>query len=130
MATYQDDVGIWNELGSVVPDSKDWLKFPIVATGANATIRVWFESQDFEKVKSFIWLRSRYQTSNSDQVSQSIRVYPQTGKQIIQVPIPQDLQDRSIYFRAFEIKKQLRYRKYIGTTNDVDYLVYSEELWG
>lgn len=130
MPTYQDDIGIWNDLSSVVPSSKFWTKFPIVATGANDTIRIRFESQDFSKIKSFIWLRSRYQTANSDQVSQAIRIYPQQEKQIIQIPIPQDLQDRSVYFRAFEIKKQLRYRRYIGTASDINYLVFCEELWG
>lgn len=77
-----------------------------------------------------MWLRSRYQTANSDQVGKAIRVYPQPEKQIIEVPIPQDFRDREIYFRVFEIKKQLRFRRYIGTIPDVNYLMKLEEIWG
>ncbi len=130
MATIQDDIGIWNDLGSVSPISTNWIKFPVVATGANDTLRITFSSQDFSKITSFVWLRPRYQTADSDQVGKAIRIYPSAEKQIVELPIPQDFRDRSVYFRAFEIKKQLKYRKYIGTTPDISYLMKLEELWG
>lgn len=130
MPTREDDIGIWNDLGTVTPNHTTWSKFPNTATGANATLRIICICSDWSKVNSFVWLRARYQTSDSNQVSQSVRIYPHQDNQIIQFPIPQDLQDRSVYFRDFEIKKNLRWRKYIGLTPDITWQMKLEELWG
>lgn len=130
MATTEDDIGIWNDLGTLTPGAENWVKFPVLATGANDTVRITFSSENFSKINSFVWLRPRYQTANSDQVGQAIRVYPKPEKQVLEVPISQDFRDRSIYFRAFEIKKQLKFRRYVGTTLDINYMMKLEELWG
>ncbi len=130
MPTTGDDIGIWNNLGTITPTLNQWVKFPTTATGANATLRVTYICNDFSKVNSYCWIRSRYQTSNSNQVSKAIRLYPTSDKQLIEVPIPQDLQDRSIYFRDFEVKKVIKYRRYIGTTPDIVWQIKLEELWG
>jgi hypothetical protein len=130
MGTTEDDIGIWNDLGTLTPNATNWVKYPVVATGANDTIRITFSSSNFSKINSLVWLRPRYQTADSDQVGQAIRIYPKPEKQVVQVPIPQDFRDRSVYFRAFEIKKQLKYRKYIGITPDTNYMMKLEELWG
>ncbi len=128
--TITDDIGVWNNLGTITPTSSNWIKFPNTATGANATLRVTYFCDDFSKVKSWCYLRARYQTADSNQVSQSIRLYPKTDKQLIQFPIPQDLQDRSVYFRDFEIKKFLKVRRSVGTTKDIIWQIQLEELWG
>lgn len=130
MPTITDDIGVWNDLGLVTPNRSNWVKFPITATGANATFRVSCLCSDWNKINSFAWLRARYQTSNSNQVSQSIRIYPHLDSQLIEFPIPQDLQDRSIYFRDFEVKKALKYRRYIGLSPDINWQMKLEEIWG
>lgn len=130
MGTITDDIGVWNDLGTITPLHKQWLKFPNRATGANATLRITCFCSDWNKVNSWIWLRPRYQTSNSDQVGLSIRIYPKQEKQLVEIPIPVDLQERSVYFRDFEVYKNLRWRRYIGYTPDVNWQIKLEELWG
>jgi hypothetical protein len=128
--TITDDIGVWNDLGTITPSCTDWIKFPNTATGANATLRATYFCSDFSKVKSWCWLRARYRTGDSDQVSQSIRLYPKADKQLIEFPIPQDLQDRSVYFRDFEVRKFLKLRRSVGITPDIIWQIKLEELWG
>ncbi|OKH47298.1 hypothetical protein NIES2101_23965 [Calothrix sp. HK-06] len=130
MPSITDDIGVWFNLGAINV-TQNWIKFPNTATGANATIRLSFNSPSWNKLNSYILIRPRYKTSNSDQVGQAQRVYPvQNLKIVLQVPIPEDFQERSIYFRDFEVKKVLRYRRRIGYTPDAELNVTLEELWG
>lgn len=130
MTTRSDDIGVWNFLGIITPNYDVWTKFPTTATGANATLRATYICGDFSKIRSWCWLRPRYQTANTDQVGQAIRLYPSPNKQIIEVPIPQDFQDRSIYYRDFEVRKNSRYIRYIGRNPDIIWQIQLEELWG
>ncbi|MBW4479680.1 MAG: hypothetical protein KME54_23245 [Tolypothrix brevis GSE-NOS-MK-07-07A] len=130
MSTITDDIGVWNLLGSVIPVWNAWIKFPNTATGANATLRLSYLCADWKKVNSYILVRPRYQTSNTIAHGIAVKVYPQTIPDLIEIPIPQDLQDRSIYFRDFEIKKVSKWRRKVGITPDVDIDVKLEELWG
>lgn len=131
MTTTTDDIGVWNNLGTVQAEKKQWLKFPLTATGANATIRASFFCSDWTKLSSYILIRPRYNTANSDQTGNAIRIYPQSTPVIFEVPIPQDLQDRSVYFRDFEVYKVSRRRqRYVGITPDANLQVKLEELWG
>ena len=130
MATITDDIGVWNNLGTVAPTTDKWLKFPTTATGANATLRVSYVCADWTKLNSYILIRPQYQTSNSLANGTAIRLYPENVSTIIELPIPQDLQDRSVYFRNFEVKKVLRWRRKIGITPDSKLDVKLEELWG
>ncbi|MBD2365182.1 hypothetical protein H6G36_29195 [Anabaena minutissima FACHB-250] len=131
MGTRTDDIGVWNDLGVIVAQKKQWLKFPTTATGANATIRVSFLCSDWNKLSSYILIRPRYQTANSDQTGNAIRIYPATTPVLFESPIPSDLQERSVYFRDFEVYK-VGYRRprYIGITPDAILEVRLEELWG
>lgn len=130
MATREDDIGIWNDLGIVRPVLYNWTKFPVTANGANATLRANFTCNDWSKVNHYLLIRPRYQTANSNSQGQPIRVYPEQTSIIFEVPIPQDLQERSIYFRDFEVRKVLRWRRQIGITPDAIVDINLEELWG
>jgi hypothetical protein len=131
MTTTTDDIGVWNNLGTVQAEKKLWTKFPMTATGANATIRASFICSDWSKLSSYILLRPRYKTSNSDQTGNTVRIYPSQTPVIVEMPIPQDLQERSVYFRDFEVYKVSRRRtRYIGITPDAILQVKLEELWG
>lgn len=131
MPSKSDDIGVWNNLGSVQPTYRTWTKFPVTANGANATIRASFNSASWDKLNSYILIRPRYSTSNSDQVGQAVRIYPaQDIKNVVEIPIPLDFQERSVYFRDFEVKKVLRWRRRIGVTPDADLTITLEELWG
>lgn len=129
--TITDDIGVWNNLGTVEAVKKQWIKFPVTATGANATIRASFICSDWNKLSSYILLRPRYQTANSDQTGNTVRIYPSPTPVLIEMPIPQDLQERSVYFRDFEVYKVSRRRpRYIGITPDANLQIKLEELWG
>jgi hypothetical protein len=130
MTTTTDDIGVWNDLGTVQAIKKQWIKLPLTATGANATVRASFICSDWSKLSSYVLIRPRYKTANSDQTGNAIRIYPAQTPVIFESPIPQDLQDRSVYFRDFEIYKVGRYRRYIGITPDANLQVKLEELWG
>lgn len=131
MPTSSDDIGVWNNLGTVQAQLKTWLKFPVTATGANATFRATFICSNWDKLSSYVLFRPRYQTANSDQVGTSIRIYPNQQPSIFEIPIPQDLQDRSIYFRDIEVYK-VRYcrSRLVGITLDANLDIKLEELWG
>jgi hypothetical protein len=131
MATITDDIGIWNDLGTVQAEKKQWIKFPMTATGANATIRASFVCSDWTKLSSHILLRPRYKTANSDQTGSAVRIYPSQTPVVIEIPIPQDFQERSIYFRDFEVYKVSRRRaRLVGVTPDAILQVKLQELWG
>jgi hypothetical protein len=130
MTLKTDDIGVWNLLGSVIPAWNAWIKFPNTATGANATLRLTCLCPDWKKLNSYLLIRPRYQTSNTLAHGIVTKIYPEVMPTLIEVPIPQDLQDRSIYFRHFEIKKVSKWRRRVGITPDVDIDVKLEELWG
>ncbi|MBG1267747.1 hypothetical protein [Nostoc sp. WHI] len=131
MTTMTDDIGVWNDLGTVQAEKKVWLKFPQTATGANATIRVSFQCSDWSKLSSYILIRPRYTTANSDATGASARIYPATTPVICEMHIPADFQERSVYFRNFEVYKVSRRRpRFVGITPDAILQVRLEELWG
>lgn len=131
MTTRTDDIGVWNDLGMVQALKKLWVKFPITATGANATLRASFLCSDWSKLSSYILIRPRYTTSNSDATGEATRIYPATTPVIFEMPIPADFQERSVYFRDFEVYKVSRRRpRLVGITPDANLQVRLEELWG
>jgi hypothetical protein len=129
MNTITDDIGVWNDLGTITA-TQNWTKFPITATGANATLRLSFFCSDWSKLNSYLLIRPRYQTANSNQQGTALRLYLEQTSSILELPIPRDFQERSIYFRSFEVKKVLRWRRKIGVTPDAILQVKLEELWG
>jgi hypothetical protein len=131
MTTRNDDIGVWNDLGTVQAEKKLWLKFPQTATGANATLRASFLCSDWNKLSSYILIRPRYTTANSDATGAAFRIYPATTPVIFEMLIPKDFQERSVYFRDFEVYKVSRRRtRLVGVTPDANLQVRLEELWG
>ncbi|MBE9208837.1 hypothetical protein IQ244_20280 [Nostoc sp. LEGE 06077] len=131
MPTSSDDIGVWNNLGTIRAEPKIWIKFPTTATGANATFRATFICSNWDKLSSYVLFRPKYQTANSDQIGTAIRIYPEQVSSIFEIPIPQDLQDRSVYFRDIEVYK-VRWRRVrsVGITLDANLDIKLEELWG
>lgn len=127
MAQITDDIGVWNDLGVVSPGTDQWLKFPVTAVGSNSTLRLTFFCNNFPAVKSRLMLRPNYTTASTGDTGKVIWIRPESNRQIIEVPIPKDLFDRSVYFRDFEAKKYLRFNRYV--TYDYDWSVKLEELW-
>ncbi|QSJ17684.1 hypothetical protein JYQ62_02055 [Nostoc sp. UHCC 0702] len=131
MTTRTDDIGVWNDLGTVQAVKKLWVKFPVTATGANATLRASFLCDNWTKFSSYILIRPRYSTANSDQTGEAVRIYPAATPVVFQSPIPADFQERSVYFRNFEVYKVgWRRTRLIGITPDANLQVRLEELWG
>jgi hypothetical protein len=131
MTTSSDDIGVWNNLGTVRAEVKTWLKFPVTATGGNATFRATFTCSNWDNLSSNVLFRPRYVTAGTDSVGQSIRIYPNKEPSIFELPIPQDLQERNVYFRSIEVYK-IRWRrtKLVGITIDANLDIKLEELWG
>ncbi|MBW4644759.1 MAG: hypothetical protein KME23_17650 [Goleter apudmare HA4340-LM2] len=131
MTTTTDDIGVWNNLGTIQTVKKQWIKFPVTATGANSTLRASFICNDWNKLSSYVLIRPRYNTANSDQTGNAVRLYPATTPVIVELPIPLDLQERSVYFRDFEVYKVGRRRsRLVGVTPDANLQIKLEELWG
>lgn len=131
MGTRTDDIGVWNNLGTVQAEKKLWVKFPQTATGANATLRASFLCSDWNKLSSYILIRPRYTTANSDATGETVRIYPATTPAVFEMPIPADFLERSVYFRDFEVYKVSRRRtRLVGVTSDAVLQVQLEELWG
>lgn len=129
MGLSQDDVAVWKNLGTLTPEFLTWKKFQETSTGGNSIFRVKFICTDFSKIRSFCWLRARFQTAQTNQVEQAIRIYPKPENMIFEIPVPKDLFDRNIYFRDFEIIKGRKYRGK-GTITEPAYQVQLEEIWG
>lgn len=131
MGTITDDIGVWNDLGTLQPTTlNEWVKFPSTAVGGNATLRVTFFCTDFSKVRSSCWFRPNYKTANTDQVGRAIRLYPKPERILLDIPVPEELQERSVFFRDFQLLKTLRLRKRPGITPDIPWSIKLEELWG
>lgn len=130
MTTITDDIGVWNDLGTLDPVIYEWTKFPVTAVGGNATIRASFFCSEWNKINNWCLLRAKYTTAQTAQVSPAIRVYPSQIPRILEFPIPQDLMDRNIFFRDFEVIRKTRYIRYIGRLPGANWQIKLEELWG
>lgn len=129
MSTVNDAIGVWNDLGTIVPVVGSWLKFPNLASGGNDTIRLTFDYPNTAKVSSWGWLRPVYATSAGDIVGQSTKIYPKQERMAIEFPIPGDFRDRGVIFRNFEVLK-IRKSVYVGVVTDYEWGLKLEELWG
>ncbi len=122
---FQDDIGLWENLGELRPVPNQWLKFQRVATEGNAAFRLKF-SGDFGK-SNYLWLRARYETAQTVQTGRIYRIYPTEEPQLIEYPHPKDFELRNVFFRSFEVQKKVRARLH-RTTNIGNYTIRMEEL--
>lgn len=126
-----DDIGIWNNLGSIQTQIRTWVKIPTTSTSQNETFRAYFECDDWDKLRAYVLIRARYTTANTDQVCIPIRVFPSLVPVVFEIPMLREFADRSIYFRNLEVYKVNRRRpKLVGITLDVNLQIRIEELWG
>lgn len=128
MPISSDDLSIWNDLGTIEPIYNQWVVFPVQSNGGNAVFRVRWICVDFDQIRSYVWVRSRFQTQQSNQVTQAIRLYPKSDDQIFEMPIPQDLLDRGIRLRSVEVKKYIQSLRYVGIVPDIAYSMRLEEI--
>ena len=131
MTTFSDAIGNWHSLGNLHPVERQWLKFPVTATGSNSTFRAVFLCDNWAKMSSYCLFRSRYTLQGTDQTAAEIkRVYPAATPVIFQLPIAQELLDRSIYLRDIEIyKTRFRRSRVVGVSPDSIIEVQLQELW-
>lgn len=130
MTLHTDDIGVWNNLGTLTPVPDQWIKFPVISNGANALFRVTFFALNFAKVRSYLLLRESYSTAQTSQVTEARRVYVRQEQQLLEIPVPKDLFDRTIYLRYLEAKKVYFRPRGLGITYDLDWQVKLEEIWG
>lgn len=126
---YQDDIGVWNPLGRInSPSLELWTPFPVLSTTGNALFRVQFYCSNFNRISSFCWIRVNIKTQGTEQAFKPIRLYPTEQKQLIEIPVPKDLELRNVYFRSIEVKKSIRRVRYIGVIPDIRWDISLDEI--
>jgi hypothetical protein len=131
MTTIADDFGVWNNLGTVSPILNEWVKFPFQAIGGLNSIRLSF-NYDLSLINdnnSYGLLRWTFNAGSNELIAKPQRVYVDKKTIILDLPIPQDLKDRGVYYRYFEIKKRPYYIPK-WKIKDLNWQVKLEELWG
>lgn len=110
----------WYPLGTVTPSLTEWQLFgtPSFSELFRATYL-----GPIESISSFAWFRSYYAT---DEVSEAIRLYPKTERQIIESVIPEAFKQAGQVVRFFGVRKRSRYRS-IGIAPDSNWQVVLEE---
>lgn len=108
----------WNTLGVMVV-STDWQVFnqPSYAS----TFRISFLG-DLERTWYFARIRQYY---GADEVSLSTRIYPKRESIILELPIPQELQNQGVMMRYLGVRKY-PFRRY--TVIDSNWQIKIEEL--
>lgn len=126
---YQDDIGVWEPLGRVnSPSIELWTPLPRQSTAGNSLFRVQFHCSDFNKISSICWLRVNIKTAGTEQAFRALKLYPKPEKTLIEIPVPKDLELRSIFFRSIEVKKSLKYVRYLGPIQDIRWDVSVDEI--
>ena len=111
----------WTTLGTVTPSFLEWRFFDLPDIGSQI-FRVSFLG-DIAGVNSYIYLRSYFYTN---EVFNSIRLYPGVEKKIVRFEIPPEFQDRGINLRYLACRKFPRYRRFSGSYRDSAWQVQLE----
>jgi hypothetical protein len=112
-----DDFGIWDDLGTVNPVFNNWLSFPDFTTSASGLLRLFFSSDVFDRL-TFAYIRCLYDVGNAYAIGRWIRIYPKFEPELIIYPHPPEFQNlKGELRRVYQIKKQHRFRRRIGTVN-------------
>ncbi|MEC4806684.1 MAG: hypothetical protein SAJ72_20705 [Jaaginema sp. PMC 1080.18] len=125
-----DDIGLWINLGIVKPRPDIWQKFIKQATWGNKTFRVSVTTPYPEDVRGWVWIRQVIQPTGD--VTPSVRYYPKPETQLIELPPPPEIQDRtSLVIRAIEVKRsRTRWNGYSKTRQLPLLAIKLEELAG
>lgn len=128
MGTISDAFGIWNDLGTILPTINNWTKFTNTAVGGLNTIRASFIVDTSKELNSFCWLRWSYIAEGQNLTTRATKIYPRNETLLLDVPIPDDLKVRDIFYRDFEVKKFVYGSKF--SIKDQLWQIKLEELWG
>lgn len=116
----------WSSLGVVTPHLGEWRLFDAPSAGGE-TFRLSFINlglnPESRRWGGFGVLDSLYATDVSGSGS---RVYPKVEKQIITLPIPQDLKNAGLVVRYFRVRKFTR--RYLGRVNEPAWAIELEEF--
>jgi hypothetical protein len=109
MVALLDDLGIWNDLGMILPDG-EWQNFPKEAKQGLSVFRlVW--SGDLSDVRSRVQLRAIYNRSGfSVPGSKWFRLFPKQGSEIVFFDFPDELKTQKV-IRGFQALKWYKYLK-------------------
>jgi hypothetical protein len=95
MVALLDDLGIWNDLGTILLDG-NWQFFPGQATQGLSLFRVTWGG-DLSDIKSRVQLRSFYNRSGfSEPDSRWVRLFPKPGSEIVFLNFPDELKTQRI----------------------------------
>ncbi len=126
MTALLDDLGIWQQLGTITPNS-NWQTFPVQASSIGNTFRLAWGG-DMSDVKSFVYLRSVFQLTGQQVVSSRWkRAYPKSEREVIELPLSLEfaLQNLGQYFQVI---KKYKYEPLGYTVTDSSYSLTLEEF--
>lgn len=124
-----DPFGVWGNLGTITPQPNQWITFPLIAYETNPTIRATFICSDFSKIRSYGLLRMVFKVDGKASNYPAIRINPKDEQVNYEFPVPQDLLERGITARSFEVMQKLYYT-YYGARTTISWSLQLEELWG
>ena len=108
-----DEMGVWEDIGTLNPLADDWQFFPFFPKKENSTFKIFYLG-DINKLQS--WRVSAYIRASYFSGSQYffdrywLRLYPKSEPEIITYHYPQDLIKEDLPQRQFQAKRRLRFR--------------------
>jgi hypothetical protein len=125
MVALLDNLGIWNNIGSIFP-SGDWQSYPLTADQGLSIFRLTWGG-DLSDVKSYVYIRQIYiKPGFAEPDSRWRKAYPKQGSEILFIPLPEELQALGIS-RGFQVIKWYRYLR-TGINIDSAYSLNIQEF--
>jgi hypothetical protein len=125
MVALLDELGTWNNLGTIFPDG-NWQNFPLEATQGLSVFRITWGG-DLSDIKSRVQLRAIYNRSGfSEPDSRWFRLFPKQGSEILFLNLPDELKTQNV-IRGFQAVKWYKYLR-IGVNKDSRYSLNLQEF--
>ncbi len=103
-----DNYGGWYQLGDVRPiDYNVWYDLTPAHDVHSAVYRLSFISDQFDLIRSFIWVRSIFLKDGQELYSQSRKVFPHPVPLFIEMPVPTNLKAVGVSNQRLQFKKLL-----------------------
>jgi hypothetical protein len=113
-----DDFGIWDDLGTVVPQHEEWQLFPDFTESDSEIIRLQYGG-DIDNCRSYGFIRAIYSRSNQELYGKWLRFYPKYPEETLVYYFPLDFnRTQPAPARRFQVQKRSYYRRYIGSFPD------------
>ncbi|PNW40083.1 UNVERIFIED_CONTAM: hypothetical protein BEN50_15040 [Euhalothece sp. KZN 001] len=109
-----DDLGIWEDIGSLSFLVDDWQFFPFFPKKEHSTFKVFFlgDIDLLRKWRVSCWIRGAYFSGSQYFFDRNwLRLYPKEEPEIITYPYPVDLIKDDLPQRQIQAKRRLTYRK-------------------